>query len=145
LLIVGERDFPMLEGDARRYADKDQSLGLTMPVVVVKGCNHMQVVGSLLEDRSPVRESAGISEQVGKKAQVKKALQERDISFGLASLHRTGAACSLAANTRFLSAVYSRHGFFGPPSMYRTAAMNVSRRHGSWRWPVMRHRSPYIA
>ena len=41
--------------------------------------------------------------------------------------------------------LYFHHGFFGPPSMYRTAAMNVSKRHGSWRWPVMRQRSSYIA
>jgi acetyl esterase/lipase len=57
LLIVGERDFPMLEGDARRFAEKAKSLGLTVPVVVAKGCSHMQVVSSLLEDRSPVQEN----------------------------------------------------------------------------------------
>ncbi len=50
-----------------------------------------------------------------------------------------------AANSRFRSAVYFHHGFFGAPSMYRTATMNVSSRHGSWRWPVMRHSSSYIA
>jgi acetyl esterase/lipase len=68
LLIVGERDFLMLEGDARRYADKAKSLGRTVPVVVVKGCNHMQVVGSLLEDRSPVQENVlAFLSKVGKK------------------------------------------------------------------------------
>ena len=30
-------------------------------------------------------------------------------------------------------------------SLNRTAAMNVSSRHGSGRWPVMRHRSSYSA
>jgi hypothetical protein len=36
-----------------------------------------------------------------------------------------------AAISRLRSAVYFHHGFFGSPSMYRTAAMNVSSRHGS--------------
>src|SRR5262249_54911598 len=35
--------------------------------------------------------------------------------------------------------------FFGAPCMYRTAAMNVSSKHGSWRRLVMRQRSSYIA
>lgn len=56
LLIVGEKDFPMLEGDAKCFAEKAKGLGVTVPVIVVKGCNHMQVVSSLLEDKSPVQE-----------------------------------------------------------------------------------------
>jgi hypothetical protein len=50
-----------------------------------------------------------------------------------------------AASTFFLSAVYFHHGFFGSPAMNRTAAMKVSSRYGSWRWPVMRHKSSYIS
>ena len=56
LLIVGEKDFPMLEGDTKRFAEKAKGLGVTVPVIVAKGCNHMQVVSSLLEDGSPVQE-----------------------------------------------------------------------------------------
>ena len=41
--------------------------------------------------------------------------------------------------------MYFHHGLFGAPSMYRTAAMNVSSRQGSWRWPVIRHNSSYSA
>ena len=48
------------------------------------------------------------------------------------------------ANSLFRSAVNFHHGFFGPPSMNRTAAMNVSSRHGSCRWPVIRQSSSYI-
>src|SRR5712671_3856227 len=50
-----------------------------------------------------------------------------------------------AANSRLRSGVYFHHGFFGAPAMNRTAAMNVSSKQGSWRWPVMRHSSSYIA
>jgi acetyl esterase/lipase len=57
LLIVGGRDFPMLEGDAKGFAAKAMSLGVTVSVVVAPGCNHMQVVASLLEDQSPVQEN----------------------------------------------------------------------------------------
>jgi acetyl esterase/lipase len=56
LLIVGDKDFPMLEGDAKRFAEKAKGLGMTVPVIVANGCNHMQVVSSLLEDRSPIQE-----------------------------------------------------------------------------------------
>jgi acetyl esterase/lipase len=57
LLIVGEKDFPMLEGDAKRFAEKAKGLGVTVPVIAAKGCNHMQVVSSLLEDKSLVQEN----------------------------------------------------------------------------------------
>jgi hypothetical protein len=36
---------------------------------------------------------------------------------------------------------YAHQGFFGSPAMNRTAAMNVSRRQGSWRLPVFSHKS----
>ncbi len=41
------------------------------------------------------------------------------------------AASSRAAISRFRSAVYFHQGFFGDPSMKRTAAMNVSSVQGS--------------
>jgi acetyl esterase/lipase len=54
LLVVGERDFPMLEGDAKAFAQKAKRLGLRVPVHVAKGCNHMAVVRGLLDDKGPV-------------------------------------------------------------------------------------------
>jgi acetyl esterase/lipase len=56
LLIVGERDFPMLEGDAEAFAEKAKGAGVTVVLSVAKGCDHMAVVRSLLEDRSPILE-----------------------------------------------------------------------------------------
>src|SRR6185312_869655 len=64
--------------------------------------------------------------------------------------HRLGIIVQLpvfvrGAIFRLRSAVYFHHGLFDAPSMYRTAAMNVSSTHGSCRWPVIRHRSSYSA
>jgi acetyl esterase/lipase len=56
LLVVGEKDFPMLEKDARAFAEKAKGVGREVTVSVGKGCDHMGVVRSLLEDRSVVRE-----------------------------------------------------------------------------------------
>jgi acetyl esterase/lipase len=56
LLVVGEKDFPMLEGDARAFAAKAKEVGREVTMLVGKGCNHMGVIRSLLEDRSPVRD-----------------------------------------------------------------------------------------
>jgi acetyl esterase/lipase len=56
LLVVGERDFPMLEGDARLFAAKARRAGREVATFVGKGCDHMGVVRSLLEDRSAIRE-----------------------------------------------------------------------------------------
>jgi acetyl esterase/lipase len=56
LLVVGDKDFPMLEGDARAFAEKAKAAGRAVTTFVAKGCNHLGVVRSLLEDRSPVRE-----------------------------------------------------------------------------------------
>jgi dipeptidyl aminopeptidase/acylaminoacyl peptidase len=56
LLIVGEKDFPMLARDARTFAEKAKGVGREVTTFVAKGCDHMGVVRSLLEDRSPVRE-----------------------------------------------------------------------------------------
>jgi acetyl esterase/lipase len=54
LLVVGEKDLPMLEADARAFADKAKQVGREVTVFVGKGCDHMGVVRSLLEDRSPI-------------------------------------------------------------------------------------------
>jgi acetyl esterase/lipase len=56
LLVVGERDFPMLEGDARAFVEKAKALNRGTRLFVAKGCDHMGVVKSLIEDQSPTRE-----------------------------------------------------------------------------------------
>jgi acetyl esterase/lipase len=56
LLVVGQKDFPMLEGDARAFAEKAKRVGREVPVLLGKGRDHMGVVASLLEDKSPIRE-----------------------------------------------------------------------------------------
>jgi acetyl esterase/lipase len=56
LLVVGERDFPMLEADARLFAAKARRAGREVATFVGKGCDHMGVVRSLVEDRSAIRE-----------------------------------------------------------------------------------------
>jgi acetyl esterase/lipase len=56
LLVVGEKDFPMLERDARAFAEKAKGVGREVTTFVAKGCDHMAVVRSLLEDGSAVRE-----------------------------------------------------------------------------------------
>jgi acetyl esterase/lipase len=56
LLVVGEKDFPMLEKDAQAFAEKAKEVGIKVMTFVGKGCDHMGVVRSLLEDRSAVQE-----------------------------------------------------------------------------------------
>jgi len=56
LLVVGERDFPMLPGDARTYAARAKELGLEVPVLEVEGCDHMGTAAGLLDDESPILE-----------------------------------------------------------------------------------------
>jgi len=53
LLVVGERDFPMLEGDARAYVADAKALGREIPLVIAAGKDHMGVVASLLDDADP--------------------------------------------------------------------------------------------
>jgi acetyl esterase/lipase len=68
LLIVGEKDFPMLEGDARAFARRAKEVGRTVTVFVGPGCDHMGVVRSLLEDRSAAREQVlGFLKKIGAK------------------------------------------------------------------------------
>lgn len=56
LLIVGERDFPMLEGDAKAYVEKAIALKVPAEMFLAKERDHMGVVKSLLENKSPVQE-----------------------------------------------------------------------------------------
>ncbi|HWB07827.1 MAG TPA: alpha/beta hydrolase [Pirellulales bacterium] len=56
LLIVGERDFPTLERDALTFAEKAGKANRVVTTFVAKGCDHMGVVRSLLEDDSTVRD-----------------------------------------------------------------------------------------
>jgi acetyl esterase/lipase len=56
LLITGEKDFPMLEGDARSFAEKAAGVGRRVTTFVGPGRDHMGVVRSLLEDGSPIQE-----------------------------------------------------------------------------------------
>jgi acetyl esterase/lipase len=56
LLVAGEKDFPMLEGDARAFAEKAKGVGRQVTTFVGKGSDHMGVVRSLLEDGSAIRE-----------------------------------------------------------------------------------------
>jgi acetyl esterase/lipase len=56
LLVVGDHDFPMLEGDARAFAQKAKGIGVTVVTYTAKDCDHMAVVRGLLEDKSPLLE-----------------------------------------------------------------------------------------
>jgi acetyl esterase/lipase len=49
LLIVGERDFPMLESDAMAFAEKAKEVGAKVSVFVAKKCDHMGTVRQLIE------------------------------------------------------------------------------------------------
>jgi acetyl esterase/lipase len=54
LLVVGERDFPMLEGDAKAFVKRATEEKSSAALVVSKGRNHMGVVKALLQDDSDV-------------------------------------------------------------------------------------------
>jgi acetyl esterase/lipase len=56
LLVVGERDFPMLEGDAKAFADRAKAAGASAEVYLAKGRDHMGVVRSLLDEKGPETE-----------------------------------------------------------------------------------------
>jgi acetyl esterase/lipase len=47
LLVVGDRDFPTLEGDARAFAAKAKAVGAPVEVYVAEGHDHMGVVRGL--------------------------------------------------------------------------------------------------
>jgi acetyl esterase/lipase len=54
LLVVGERDFPMLAGDAHVFVEKVKGAGGSAAIFVAPDRDHMGVVRSLTEDDSPV-------------------------------------------------------------------------------------------
>jgi dipeptidyl aminopeptidase/acylaminoacyl peptidase len=56
LLIVGERDFPMLEADAKVFVGKAKEVKVAVDFAVTKGRDHMGVVKALLEEKSDVME-----------------------------------------------------------------------------------------
>jgi acetyl esterase/lipase len=56
LLIVGDRDFPMLEADAKAFVEKAQTVKASATLFVAKDCDHLGVVKSLLGDKEPVLE-----------------------------------------------------------------------------------------
>jgi acetyl esterase/lipase len=56
LLVVGERDFPMLEGDGKAFVAKAKGAGAEAALFVARGRDHMGVVRSLLDEKSPVRD-----------------------------------------------------------------------------------------
>jgi acetyl esterase/lipase len=56
LLVVGERDFPMLEGDAKAFVEKAKGVNVVAALFVAKERDHMGVVKSLLEEKSAVLE-----------------------------------------------------------------------------------------
>lgn len=56
LLVVGESDFPMLEGDAKAFADRAKAAGAAVEVYLAKGRDHMGVAIALLSDKGPEME-----------------------------------------------------------------------------------------
>jgi acetyl esterase/lipase len=54
LLIVGERDFPMLEADAKAFVEKAKESKAPATSYLTKGRDHMGVVRALVEDKSDV-------------------------------------------------------------------------------------------
>jgi acetyl esterase/lipase len=54
LLVTGDRDFPMLEKDAQAFARQAETSGRVVAVFLAKDCDHMAVVRSILDEKSPV-------------------------------------------------------------------------------------------
>ncbi len=54
LLVVGEKDFPMLEADARVFARKAESAGGKVQVELAPGKDHMGVARGMTIDNDPV-------------------------------------------------------------------------------------------
>jgi len=55
-LVVGDRDFPMLEGDAKAFVEKAKAINVAAAMFVAKERDHMAVVRGVIEDGSPVLE-----------------------------------------------------------------------------------------
>jgi acetyl esterase/lipase len=56
LLVVGERDFPMLATDAQTFVDKAKKSGAEATLFVAKGRDHMGVVQAITKDADPILE-----------------------------------------------------------------------------------------
>jgi acetyl esterase/lipase len=56
ILVVGEKDFPMLEGDAKAFVERAAAEKARASLFVTKGRDHMGVVRALLDDKSDVQE-----------------------------------------------------------------------------------------
>src|SRR5262249_9482385 len=56
LLVVGERDFPMLAGDAESFVDRAKSAGARATMFLATGRDHMGVVRALLDEKDPIPE-----------------------------------------------------------------------------------------
>ncbi len=56
LLIVGERDYPMLEGDAKAFVERATTEKANAAMMITKGRDHMGVVKAMLDDKSDVLE-----------------------------------------------------------------------------------------
>jgi acetyl esterase/lipase len=56
LLVVGERDFPMLAGDAKSFVAKAQVVGVPAAWYLAKGRDHMGVIRALLGDHDPIED-----------------------------------------------------------------------------------------
>lgn len=67
LLIVGERDFPMLESDALTFAETAKKVNRLVTTFVAKGCDHMGVVRGLLEDGAVRQQVLAFLANLGKK------------------------------------------------------------------------------
>jgi len=57
LLVVGEKDFPMLEADAKAFAEKAAGLGATVKTFTAKGKDHMGVVAAVRDEKEPIGET----------------------------------------------------------------------------------------
>ena len=54
LLVVGERDFPMLETDAKAFAKKAEGFGLKVETMLASGKDHMGVARGMTDDTDAV-------------------------------------------------------------------------------------------
>jgi acetyl esterase/lipase len=54
LLIVGDRDFPMLPADVAAYAARAEEAGAKVATFVAKGCDHLGTVAALADAKSEV-------------------------------------------------------------------------------------------
>ena len=54
LLVVGEHDFPILDADARAFAQKAEGVGGRIQVVVAPGKDHMGVARGMIDDHDVV-------------------------------------------------------------------------------------------